>query len=116
MSLSRVHLAAMIVSLVALIVGAAFQVETRCEELVVQSLELAESPVTIYHPNGSGPFPVLIVAHGFGGSRQMMEPIASALARSGHLVVSFEFLGHGRNSVPMSRDLTRIGGTAQGLI
>lgn len=73
-------------------------------------------PATIYEPQGQGTAPVVIVAHGFAGSRPLMEPIALTLARAGYLVVSFDFMGHGRNPRPMTGDVSSIDGTTRLLV
>lgn len=70
-------------------------------------------PVTLYLPAGTDPGPVVVVAHGFAGSRQLMEPFALTLARAGYLVASFDSMGHGRNPAPMRGDVTRIDGTTR---
>jgi len=58
-------------------------------------------PVTTFAPAAAGPAPVVVVAHGFAGSQQLMLPFAVTLARSGFRVVTFDFPGHGRNSAPL---------------
>lgn len=70
-------------------------------------------PATLHARPGAGPAPVVVIAHGFAGSRQIMEPFALALAEAGYLAVSFDFAGHGRNPVPMSGDVTAVEGTTR---
>ena len=73
------------------------------------------TPVRVYAaPQADGP--LVVVAHGFAGSLQLMEAYALTLARAGYRVFSFDFEGHGRNPVPMSGDVTKIEGTTQLLI
>ncbi|WP_424974838.1 alpha/beta fold hydrolase [Dinoroseobacter sp. S124A] len=74
---------------------------------------VGETPVTVYRTAGADPAPAVVIAHGFAGSRQLMEAFALTLARAGYVAVSFDFEGHGRNPVPMSGDVTRIDGTTQ---
>ena len=62
---------------------------------------------------GTAPAPVAVIAHGFAGSRQLMEGFALTLARAGYIAVSYDLEGHGRNPVPMSGDVTKISGTTQ---
>jgi hypothetical protein len=50
--------------------------------------------------------PVILIAHGFAGSQQLMQPFAETMARNGYTAVTFDFLGHGRNPVPMRGDIT----------
>lgn len=73
-------------------------------------------PATLYEPEGHASAPMVIVAHGFAGSRPLMEPIALTLAQAGYLVVSFDFMGHGRNPRPMTGDVTSIDGTTRLLV
>lgn len=73
-------------------------------------------PATIYEPPGGDAAPVVVIAHGFAGSRPLMEPFALALARAGYLVVSFDFSGHGRNPRPMTGDVSAIDGTTRVLV
>ena len=58
-------------------------------------------PVTVFRREGGGPAPVVVIAHGFAGSQQLMLPFAATLARNGYVAVTFDFPGHGRNAVPM---------------
>lgn len=73
-------------------------------------------PATLYQRPDAPPGPVVVVAHGFAGSRPLMAPFALSLARAGYRVVSHDLLGHGRNPVPMSGDVTRIDGTTRLLV
>ena len=43
-----------------------------------ESFQVGASPVTVYRLQGVGPAPVVVVAHGFAGSRRLMEPLALA--------------------------------------
>ncbi len=72
------------------------------------------TPATLYaRADDDAPAPTVIIAHGFAGSRQLMEPFALTLAQAGYLVVSFDFEGHGRNPHPMSGDVTSLDGTTR---
>jgi hypothetical protein len=57
--------------------------------------------------------PLVVIAHGFAGSRQLMAAWQLTLAQAGYVTASFDFEGHGRNPVPMSGDVTSIDGTTQ---
>lgn len=82
--------------------------------LSVASFDISDGPpATIYEPQGNGAAPVVVIAHGFAGSRPLMEPFALVLARAGYLVVSFDFMGHGRNPRPMTGDVTSTEGTTR---
>ncbi|UHD18966.1 alpha/beta hydrolase [Thiocapsa bogorovii] len=61
--------------------------------------------MTLYRPAGHAPAPVVVIAHGFAGSRQMMQAYAVTLARNGYIAVTFDFPGHGRNSTPFVANL-----------
>lgn len=74
------------------------------------------TPATLYALSDAPPGPVVVVLHGFAGSRQLMEPYALTLARAGHRIVSYDLQGHGRNPVAMSGDVTRIDGTTRLLL
>lgn len=62
------------------------------ERSVVQGV-----PVTLLRPPGPGPFPGVVVAHGFSGSGRLMDGIAIAFARDGWAVALPDLPGHGAN-------------------
>ena len=62
-------------------------------------------------PGADGP--LVVIAHGFAGSRQLMAAWQLTLAQAGYVTASFDFEGHGRNPVPMSGDVTSVDGTTQ---
>ncbi|MEM7753470.1 MAG: alpha/beta fold hydrolase [Pseudomonadota bacterium] len=76
---------------------------------------VGETPVTRFEQSGADG-PVVVIAHGFAGSSEMMQGYALPLARAGYRVVVFDFLGHGRHSVPMSGDVTSPDGTTRLLV
>jgi dienelactone hydrolase len=76
-----------------------------------ESFQVGATPVTVYRLQGSGPAPVVVVAHGFAGSRRLMEPLALALAGRGYVTVTYDFMGHGRHPLPMRGDLQEAEGT-----
>ncbi|MDY8111014.1 alpha/beta fold hydrolase [Fulvimarina sp. 2208YS6-2-32] len=76
---------------------------------------VGETPVTAYATDDADG-PRVVIAHGFAGSSQMMQGYALPLAKAGYRVFSFDFLGHGRNPVPMSGDVTAITGTTRLLV
>jgi pimeloyl-ACP methyl ester carboxylesterase len=69
--------------------------------LEVTAARVGVIPVTTFHPANAGPAPVVVIAHGFASSQEMMQPFALTLARNGYCVVSFDFPGHGRNPTSM---------------
>jgi Serine aminopeptidase, S33 len=48
---------------------------------------------------------MVVIAHGFAGSQQLMQPFAVSLARNGYVAVTFDFPGHGRNAAPLGGGL-----------
>ncbi|MEQ6250309.1 alpha/beta fold hydrolase [Sulfitobacter sp. HNIBRBA3233] len=83
--------------------------------VVMDNLRLGGTPATLYRgeaPSGS----LVIVAHGFAGSRQMMEAISLTLARAGHTVVAFDFIGHGRHPAPLSPAIGTLTSTTEDLV
>jgi pimeloyl-ACP methyl ester carboxylesterase len=75
---------------------------TRASEgLIETAIHLGPIPVTVFRSAGAPPSPVVVIAHGFAGSQQLMQPIAMTLARNGYIAVTFDFAGHGRNLAPL---------------
>ena len=113
--LSRGALARWIVALaaVAAIVLALVRLEGESAGVRVVELQVGETPATLYVAEGAPPGPLVVIAHGFAGSRQFMQAFSLTLARSGYAALAFDFLGHGRNSVPMSGDVTSVDGTTR---
>lgn len=108
-----IGLCALLVSLVAV-----FQLEQSRAGLQISDLSIGTTPVTLYQPTpqSSQPGPIIVVAHGFAGSRQIMQSYSLALAQAGYRVLAFDFEGHGRNPQPMSGDVTSITGTTALLV
>ena len=99
------HWLVALLSLLAIAAGV-WQLQAASSGLLVTRQWLGSMPVTVFRPAApaSQPAkasPVLVVAHGFAGSQQLMQPVATTLARSGWVVITFDFPGHGRNSAPM---------------
>jgi len=83
--------------------------------VTISRTQVVDTPVTSYAvPGADGPS--VVIAHGFAGSRQMMQGYALPLARAGYHVHVFDFLGHGRHRLPMSGDVSVIEGTTQRLM
>jgi dienelactone hydrolase len=80
------------------------QLEAAKRGLVITRQQVGTAPVTVFSPApdaAKAPQPVVLIAHGFAGSQQLMQPFALTLARNGFVAVTFDFPGHGRNSAPM---------------
>ena len=84
--------------------------------VVVQPLTLGEVPATLFRPAGGQPAPVVVIAHGFAGSQQLMQSLALTCARNGYLAVTFDFPGHGRHPAPLSGDVTQVTGATRHLL
>lgn len=98
-----------------LVIAAVFQLERGRAGLAISAFDAGRTPATLYQ-RGEGAGPVVVVAHGFAGSRQIMQAYSLALAQAGYRVVAFDFQGHGRNPVPMSGDVTSVDGTTALLV
>ena len=81
--------------------------------LTIEPFSVGSTPATAYRLAGAPKAPAVVIAHGFAGSRQLMEAYALTLAQAGYVAVSFDFEGHGRNPTPMSGDIAQIDGTTQ---
>lgn len=59
-----------------------------------------EVPVKIYYPaSGPGPFPVVLVSHGLGGSREGYEYLGRHLASHGYVAVHLQHRGSDRDAI-----------------
>ena len=59
-------------------------------------------PVRVVSPPDDARAPALVLSHGFAGSAAMMDPMASALARAGYVVLLPDLPGHGSNADPLA--------------
>ncbi len=73
-------------------------------------------PATVFRKAGAGPAPVVIIAHGFAGSQQIMRSFALTFARNGLIAVTFDFAGHGQNPKPLTGNITREDGATVTLV
>jgi len=96
-----------------LCIFAVWRLESERAGLSIEPLQVGSTPATVYQRADGGKAPAVIIAHGFAGSRQLMEAYALTLAQAGYVAVAFDFEGHGRNPAPMSGDVTRVEGTTQ---
>ena len=98
-----------------LVAFSVFMLERERAGLEISPFNVGTTPVTLYQqPGQTGP--VVVVAHGFAGSRQIMQAYSLQLAQAGYRVLAFDFEGHGRNPVPMSGDVNSVGGTTALLV
>jgi len=84
--------------------------------LTITSAHVGSTPVTIFRPATGNSAPVVVIAHGFAGSQQLMQPFALTLARNGYIAVTFDFLGHGRNPVPLPGGIVDLDASNQALL
>lgn len=108
-----------VVALVALaVVGLALlRLEALGDGVRVTRHHVGAIPVTAFTPRAGGaPLSVVVIAHGFAGSQQLMQPQALALARRGYLALTFDFPGHGRNPVAMAGGLVDLAASTQALL
>lgn len=103
-------------TLLALLVAgwAIWVLETARAGIEIEQLSNGPTPITRYSDGSDGP--VVVVAHGFAGSRQMMQGYSLLLAQAGYSVFAFDFEGHGRHALPMSGDVNSIDGTTALLV
>jgi pimeloyl-ACP methyl ester carboxylesterase len=83
--------------------------------ITAEAVTIAGTPATVFRAK-AGPAPVVLIAHGFAGSQQLMQAFALTAARSGMIAVTFDFLGHGRNAAPLGGSVTEIGGATRSLV
>lgn len=85
----------------------------------VEQAYLGPTPLTVFRaadlPAGARR-PVVLIAHGFAGSQQLMRPFAVTLAKNGYIAVTFDYYGHGRNLEPLRGDVTKVEGATQSLL
>lgn len=86
-----------------------------------QDILVGSTPATVFRPRGesqpvSDPPPAVAIAHGFAGSRTLMAPFALALARNGYVAVTFDFVGHGEHSQPMTGDVDSLDGPTRTMV
>ncbi|ABE40995.1 dienelactone hydrolase family protein [Rhodopseudomonas pseudopalustris] len=84
---------------------ALWQLQRATDDLIITHTSVGETPVTVFRPPSTAPAPVVVIAHGFAGSQQLMQPFAQTLARNGYIAVTFDCTGHGRNPVTMVGDV-----------
>ncbi len=95
---------------------ALWQLSATRSGLEIRTESVGATPVTIYRAAGTETAPVVVIAHGFAGSQQLMQPLALTLAQNGYVAVTFDFLGHGQNPKPLTGDITREAGATQALL
>ncbi len=82
----------------------------------MESVAIGNIPARVYRPSSGALGPVVIIAHGFAGSQQLMQSFALTFARNGYIAVTFDFPGHGRNSRPLTGSINEANGATQTLL
>lgn len=82
----------------------------------IETMPRGSTPLTVYHPAAEARGPVVLIAHGFAGSQQLMQAFATTFARGGYTAVTFDFPGHGRNRAPLTGSITREDGATRTLV
>jgi pimeloyl-ACP methyl ester carboxylesterase len=82
----------------------------------ITTVSIDGTPATLYRPASGGPAPVVVIAHGFAGSQQLMQSFGLTFARNGYIAVTFDFLGHGRNPTPLTGSITETTGATRALV
>jgi hypothetical protein len=100
----------------AAIAVALVHLESAKRGLIVETEVVGRTPVTVFRPPHGTSTAVVLVAHGFAGSRQLMQPVAATLARNGFTVVTFDLPGHGRNPTLLTGSITRVDGATRTLV
>ena len=108
-----------ILSVAAIAIAAERLVDAR-GAVTAEPLRIGDTPATVFRPapgNGVAPTPpVVVVAHGFAGSKTLMAPFSQALAKNGYVAVAFDFYGHGENPQPLAGDVTDVEGPTRTLV
>lgn len=86
------------------------------EGVTITTGQVGGTPITVFHPRAAPIGPVVVLAHGFAGSQQLMQSFAIAFARNGYTAVTFDFLGHGRNPAPLTGSITSANGATRTLV
>jgi len=110
--LALVGIAAIVAVVIAL-----WRIQSFSEGLTIETTRIGDIPATVFRDSAlSAPAPVVVVAHGFAGSQQLMQPIAETLARNGYTAITFDLAGHGRNPLPLAGGVADLDRGAKALL
>ena len=84
--------------------------------VTITRMSVGATPVTVFAPASGQRAPVVVIAHGFAGSQQLMASFALTFARNGYVAVTFDLLGHGRNPRPLTGSITEVEGATKALV
>ena len=94
-----------LVTIGTLLVGVAiWQLFAVTAGLEVTTLSAGQVPITVMsqRDNGKALRPIVLIGHGFSGSRELMWGFALELAHAGYTTVAWDFDGHAANPVPLA--------------
>jgi hypothetical protein len=81
-----------------LLVVVGISIVARADDGLVRERVVVDGiPVETVRPPGDGPFPGVVVVHGFSGSGRLMDGIGIAFAQAGWLAAMPDLPGHGTN-------------------
>ncbi len=78
-----------------------WRLEGQTDGVEIRHVSVGTVPATVFRAENAPPGPVVVIAHGFAGSQQLMLPFANTLAHAGFTAVTFDQPGHGRNPAPL---------------
>ena len=83
-----------------------WQLENASSGLTFIHVQDGELPVTLISPEGEAGVnrPLVLIGHGAGGSRVIMQGYGLTLAHAGYNVALWDFVGHGGNLQPLPAD------------
>lgn len=84
-----------------LILAAWFGLSLSSSGLTVRSWEQSGIPMMFIAPKTARLAPGVLIAHGFAGSKQLMQGYAYTFARAGYGTLLWDFKGHGANSASL---------------
>jgi pimeloyl-ACP methyl ester carboxylesterase len=101
---------------VAILLLALVRLHAATSGLRVESTFVGDTPVTVFRPEQGPAGPVVLIAHGFAGSQQLMQAFATTFAKNGYTAVTFDLPGHGRNRSPLTGSITEVNGATRTLV
>jgi dienelactone hydrolase len=99
-----------IVIAVLLIAASWIMVAQMVDGLEVRRFTQDDVPLLFMAPKGASGVPGVIIAHGFGGSQQLMLGYGLSLARAGYGVMLLNFSGHASNPASLSTSRSTLQG------
>ena len=114
----HVPLKKLMVALLAIlaIAAALWNLRLATSGLTITRVDIEGIPATVFKASAEQNGPVVVIAHGFAGSQQLMRPFATTFARNGYTAITFDFAGHGRNISALRGNIIEVGGATQTLV